>query len=188
MTHFTPGDLITFHGCDPVSRVIEVATLGPSHVGIICLHNNEPLLVESTTLCPWPCVIRGIHWNGVQAHRPEDRIETYPGSVERLRLAPIWSLSNDESELLSRILIRHCVGQPYDLAGALVSGTRLLKWSRLLPYADLGSQFCSEMVAAVLMRLARMPIRNPALYNPASLVRALRRSGVYSRPEVIAHA
>src|SRR6185436_10032410 len=36
--HFEPGDLLLFYGRDFSSRVIEWATRGPSHVGIVCPH------------------------------------------------------------------------------------------------------------------------------------------------------
>jgi len=54
-----------------------------------------------------------------------------------------------------------------------------------MPYPDLGSLFCSELCAAALMRLHRMPLENPSAYNPASLVRELRRCGTYGTPQPI---
>ena len=38
--HFEPGDLLIFYGRDFSSRVIEWATRGPSHVGIVCPHTE----------------------------------------------------------------------------------------------------------------------------------------------------
>lgn len=85
---FEPGDLLLFYGRDLSSRVIEWATRGPSHVGIVCPHLRPPdlscaggsgetgtggeerretlaprpgdtlLLFESTTLCDLPCLHR----------------------------------------------------------------------------------------------------------------------------------
>lgn len=180
-----PGDLLLFLGADLTSRVIEWMTWGPSHVGIVAQHETGPLLVESTTLCPWPCVLQGVSVSGVQAHRLEERIATYPGKVQRISLAPAWRLAETESQLLSKMLFTHWIGRPYDLRGAILSGTRAFKWSRLMPYPDLGSQFCSELVAAVLMRLGRMPLSNPSAYNPGSLLRELRRCAIYTVPELI---
>jgi hypothetical protein len=51
-----------------------------------------------------------------------------------------------------------------------------------MPYPDLDSLFCSELCAAALMRLHRMPLSNPSLFNPASLVREVRRCGTYGAP------
>jgi hypothetical protein len=77
----------------------------------------------------------------------------------------------------------HVMDEPYDLRGAIVSGTRLFKWTNLMPYPDLGSLFCSELCAAVLMRLHRLPLSNPSLFSPASLVREVRRCGTYGPPK-----
>jgi hypothetical protein len=211
--HFEPGDLLIFYGRDLSSRVIEWATRGPSHVGIVCPHEVEEskrsntskefiledsstpltsstastrdraqvLLFESTTLCAEPCALTGRRIRGVQAHDPASRIAGYRGRAALLRLMPAWRLNGREIDLLHDWLM-HVASEPYDLRGALVSGTRLFKWTALMPYPDLGSLFCSELCAAALMRLYRMPLSNPSLYNPASLVRKLRRCGTYGAP------
>jgi len=219
---FAPGDLLLFYGRDLSSRVIEWATRGPSHVGIVCPHAgtervkrvegveevkgastrdsitlstlrtdgttsgaaNGLLLFESTTLCDQPCALTGRRIAGVQAHDPATRIDSYPGKVALLRLMPAWRLSAHEIGLLHRWLM-HVACEPYDLCGALLSGTRLFKWTALMPYPDLGSLFCSELCAAALMRLHRLPLTNPSLYNPASLVRELRRCGTYGAPREV---
>ncbi len=158
--------------------------IGPSHIALICQYHGSPVWVESTTLCPHPCVILGRRISGVQAHLPELRIQDYihqGGRVDLYRLFPIDRLGKKESQLLSRILIRHFIGKEvtYDMGGALLSGTRLFKQTRLLPRADLNELFCSELVAAVLMRLNRMNRDNPTRYNPACLLRQLVREGTF---------
>lgn len=179
------GDLLLFSGRDLTSRVIEWATRGPSHVGILCPHADySALLYESTTLCDEPCVLTGNCIKGVQAHFPASRIAHYPGTVSVLRLMPAWKLNREEVALLHRWL-SHVVSEAYDLRGAILSGTRLFKWTALMPYPDLGSLFCSELCAAALMRLHRMPLANPSAYNPASLMRELRRCGTYAAPQPI---
>lgn len=183
MSSWQDGDLLLFYGSDWTSRVIELATCGPSHVGIISRDDGgAPVLYESTTLCDLPDELSGRLRAGVQMHDPERRIRAYRGRVARLRLAPVWQLSRREAELLERML-RHVHGASYDLEGAILSGTRLFKWSSLMPYPDLGSLFCSELCAAVLMRLGRLPLSNPSLYHPAALVRHVRRCGVYEAPQ-----
>ena len=193
MTHdFLPLDILACYGTDPISRAISYGTaslfpprrlmLGPSHVALICERNGTPLWIESTSRCEHPCVILGFPTRGVQAHLPEVRIADYAragGRVDLYRLSPIDRLSRSESELLTRILVKHFIGQmaDYDLGGALLSGTRLLKRTRLLPGADLNSLFCSELAAAVLMRLGRLNRANPTKYNPANLLRQLVREG-----------
>lgn len=189
-----PGDLAACYGTDAASRVIRCATwsplgpaglrFGPSHVAMICRCAGRPLWVEATTLCSRPCVIRQLVTGGAQAHDPESRIKDYEaagGFVERFRLTDINALSREESRLLSRILIGHFVhrGRRYDLGGALLSGTRVFQVTRLFPAADLDSLFCSELVAAVLMRLNRMNHANPTRFNPSRLLRELVRAGKY---------
>ena len=183
--HFEAGDLLIFYGRELTSRVIEWFTLGPSHVAIVCPHGDDgPLLFESTTLCNEACVLTGQPVKGVQAHEPWSRIAGYPGAVARLRLMPAWRLSSRETELLHRWLL-HVADEPYDLRGAILSGTRFFKWTALMRYPDLDSLFCSELCAAALMRLHRLPLTNPSLFNPASLVREVRRCGTYAAPRFL---
>jgi len=191
---FHPGDLAACYGRDWVSRVISYGTaslfaprrlrIGPSHVAMLCQHRGSSLWLESTTLCGHPCAILGYPVSGVQSHLPEDRIRDYiddGGRVDIYRLTGIDRLTHSESKLLSRILIKHFLGRlvTYDTGGALLSGTRLFKRTRLFPKADLNELFCSELVAAVLMRLGRMNRANPTRYNPACLLRQLVREGTY---------
>lgn len=187
MSRWKAGDILIFFGTDWSSRVIELATRGPSHVGIVSRHDDSRhLLYESTTLCDLPDRLTGRLCAGVQAHDPEERVQAYGGRVARMRLTPAWQLNRYEVDLLGRML-RHVHGAKYDLCGALLSGTRLFKWTSLMPYPDLGSLFCSELCAAVLMRLGRLPLSNPSAYHPAALVRGLRRCGVYCAPETLAN-
>ena len=206
MDDFQPLDLLACYGTDATARAITWLTasalaprrlrLGPSHVAVICEHHGSPLWLESTTLCPHPCAVLGYRVEGVQAHLPEERIQDYVsagGRVDVYRLSAIDRLSQSESELLSKVLIRHFLGRlvTYDLGGALLSGTRLFKRTRLLPAADLNELFCSELVAAVLMRLGRLNRANPTRYNPACLLRQVVRQGTFQfersySPEVAA--
>ena len=149
---------------------------------MICEHHGSPVWVESTTLCRHPCVILGRQTSGVQVHLPEARIDDYVsagGRVDLYRLSPVDRLSHDESNLLTRVLIKHFIGRMvgYDTGGALLSGTRLFKRTRLLPQADLNELFCSELAAKVFMRLGRLNRDNPTRYNPANLFRQLVREG-----------
>ena len=181
-----PGDVVAFYGRDLMSRAISLATWGPSHVAIAFRAEDGRLLLgESTTLCPWPCEIKGLIKNGVQAHDPTQRIELYRGRVEVYRLAPECRLSSLDASLLAVMLECYWIGEPYDLGGAILSGTRLAKFFRFWPYPDRGSVFCSALVARLLMRLNRMNWADPEWFNPANLVRTLRRTGVYDPPVVL---
>jgi hypothetical protein len=157
------------------------STSSTSSTPLTASPTSSTLLFESTTLCDEPCALAGQRVVGVQAHDPRSRIATYPGRVALVRLTPAWRLSAHEVSKLHEWLLA-VASEPYDLPGALLSGTRLFKWTSLMPYPDLGSLFCSELCAAALMRLYRLPLANPSLYNPASLVRELRRCGTYAAP------
>jgi hypothetical protein len=193
---FQPGDIAACFGTDWISRMIRVATwspfgppglrLGPSHVAMISESEQGPVWVESTTLCQHPCLVRGQPVSGCQAHEPHLRIGDYVnagGTVEVYRLAPIHQLGREEQLLLRRILFRHFLWDPvgYDVRGAILSGTRAMRWLGLLPGADLHSLFCSELVAALLMRLGRLNHANPTGYSPARLLRELVHLGKYQR-------
>lgn len=191
---FQPLDIAACYGTGFTARAITLGTasllapprlrIGPSHVAVLCEFHGRMVWMESTTLCTHPCAILGTQVAGCQAHLPEDRIRDYlttGGHVDLYRLSPIERLSQSESELLTTILVRHFIGQrvTYDLGGALVSGTRLFKRTRLLPQADLNELFCSELVAAVCMRLGRMNRSNPTRFSPACLLRQLVRQGTF---------
>lgn len=195
-----PGDIAACYSPDWIGRVISLGTVsplaprglrwGPSHVAVLCEYHGERLWVESTALCPSPCLIRRKPVRGAQAHRPQRRIADYlraGGRVDIYRLTPVNRLTPEESRLLTTILLDHFVrpGLSYDVPGALLSGTRLLQYSRLFPGADLEQLFCSELIAAVMMRLHRMNHANPTRYNPARLLRQLVRTGKYRRVRIV---
>ena len=192
MSDFEPLDIAACYGTDPTSRAISWMTAspfaprrlrrGPSHVAVVCHVEGLPVWIESTTLCRHRCLVRHEKVAGCQVHPVETRINDYVtagGHVDLYRLSPVDRLSKIESNLLSRILIRHFVGRnvTYDVGGALLSGTRLFKHTRLLPSADLNQLFCSELAAKVLMRLGRLNRDNPTKYNPGTLLRQLVREG-----------
>lgn len=178
------GDIVAFWGDDFSSKFISFVTRGPSHVGIVCLWRGRLVLVESTTLCSMPCMYQGRCVSGVQAHQPFDRIHEYSGAVAVYPIEEHWTLDDEEKEFLSKLLDQFLKNSVrYDYGGALLSGTNILKrLTRFMPYADLGSLFCSEMVAFCYMRMGRLAVGNPALYDPATLVRAMRRSSVLEEP------
>ncbi len=123
---------------------------------------------------------------GTQAHDPRQRLADYTrqrGRVDLYRLTAIHRLCRYESRLLNRLLLQHFVarGVGYDVGGALLSGTRVFQLLRLFPAADLDRLFCSELIAAVLMRVGRLNHSNPTRYNPARLLRQLVRCGTYRR-------
>ncbi len=201
-----PGDIIACYGADAVSRLISFGTfspfaprglrVGPSHVGIVSGEpGGEMLFVESTTKSAKPCQIAGKPVAGVQAHSVNERLAEYEaagGHCRLFRLTSIDRFTFVEECLLWSLLRIHFLrtdseelgGVGYDYGGALISGTRVLKFSRLLS-ANLDAVFCSELIAALLMRLNRMCRANPTRYSPVSLLRQLVRAGTYRDAGVI---
>jgi hypothetical protein len=198
---FQPGDVLCFRGTDFVSRLIQWGTLlttgpwwpprlPPSHVGMILDRNGDGrpqdmVLAESTTMSHRPCLERFELHDGVQLQRPLERIGDYGGACEVWRLVPMESLSGGESRLLTRIVMDYYIRDGkvgYDLLRASISGTR---WLRLLDHPDPLKAFCSQLCYALLARVGRLPKDDPARYNPARLLRAMRRVGIARR--VVSH-
>jgi hypothetical protein len=198
--NFEPADLFACHGTDAAATVIRWGTwspfggpglrFGPSHIAICggidppAGGADIPAWVESTSLSRLPCLVRGEPVAGMQVHLPAERIREYQaagGRVDVYRLAKIQTLDLAETQILNRILIDHMVrpGISYDMRGAILSGLRVAKATSLFPGADLHRLFCSEVVAAVLMRLNRMRRNNPTRYNPAAVLRELVDHGTY---------
>lgn len=191
-----PGDIAACYGVDAVSRMISWQTLsvfaprglrlGPSHVAITLPIDGKTWWCESTSMSPRPCVYAGRAVSGCQLHDPADRVDDYKsvgGRVVRYTLADVWRFSGAEQRQLGDIYKRHfvAVGKGYDYGGAAISGTRLWKWLPVVPPDALESLFCSELIAALLMRMGRMGIDNATRFNPGSLLRRLVTTGVYKR-------
>ncbi|MDE2101864.1 MAG: hypothetical protein KGL39_31755 [Patescibacteria group bacterium] len=185
---FESADLLIFYGRGWISRGIELATWGPSHVGIVCdFHGlGKEILVESTTLCNLPCLVAGRPKSGVQFHRVAERLANYDGSIYRMRLLPGWKLDHYQRSRLAKSLWRLREHGYTRIGAGLSAGPPLWKASELFPYPDLGSVFCSELCAHAIMQAGPLPADNPAAYNPASLMRDLRRRCLYGRPERVA--
>jgi hypothetical protein len=189
-----PADILCFWGADRVSRTISWRTsspfaprgvrFAPSHVGIIARHPRLGWqLVESTTLSSIPCAIRGECVEGCQSHYPRQRIREYQragGRVELYRLAEISRLRGYEEQLLSRMLFGFFVerGIHYSVGRAMLSGT-VLAHTRFLPADAHHSEFCSQLLATVLMELARLARSNPTGYCPGRLMAELIWNGTY---------
>lgn len=172
-----PGDILAFSGRDWVSRLIQVATLSRiSHVGVVFERWDSSAgeyrcyLAESTSLSSGkPCEISQRPIDGVQAHRVEDAIADYDGSVYVARLS--WQLDSLESSRLTSCALGH-MGVGYDWVEAPLSATRIAKyiweWIRAPTDADDAHRlFCSEFALMVLKSVNRVPkaIR-PKWYSP----------------------
>jgi len=207
MISIRPGDILATSGRSFDSRAIRLATCSRwSHVAIAAwvtradLERHWPeldwdrwtpqtLIFESTTGSDLPCKILGFRTAGVQAHSIGPWIKAYPGRVYRLPLATL--LVGAESERLTEHLLTLLrKGTPYDIGGALLAGTRLVKW---LPCAarwvdDRRSRFCVEMVEPALSAAfvsRTLPPLDPSRDRPRDLVRKASRSTLWGKPRRI---
>ena len=198
------GDIFACWGGDWLSRGISLETSSlmgprevrwaPSHVAIACPrwypHDHLGCFWwESTSLIDRPCLEAGRSVAGCQVHHIRDRLIDYVrsgGRVSVYRLTEFDCLTEEEQRHL-RALLGQCVGdrhdedqQPvkYDTAGALCSGTRIVRRFTLWRN-QLDSLFCSELLAAVLQRLGRLCRQNPSSFTPAQLMRRLLTEGTY---------
>lgn len=198
------GDLFACWGGDWLSRAISLETSsllgptpmrwGPSHVAIACprwfpLHHLQCYWWESTTLTQRPCLEADRPVSGCQVHPIVSRLHDYTrggGRVSVYRLTEFDALTERDVTQL-RALLGQCVGdvddtkrQPvtYDTAGALCSGTRIIKRFTLWRNQR-DTLFCSELLAAVLQRLGRLCRQNPSEFTPAKLMRKLLTEGTY---------
>jgi len=197
------GDVFACWGRDLVSVGISIETsslLGPrafrwapSHVAIACprWYPNQKTCYwwESTTLSKRPCLEADAPVSGCQVHPIEGRLQDYVfagGRVAVYRLTQFDALSREETKQL-RDMLGQVIGDPgepvrqpvtYDTAGALCSGTRIVRRFSLWRN-QLDTLFCSELLAAVLQRLGRMCRENPARFTPAELMRRLITAGTY---------
>lgn len=188
-----PGDLLFFTGpwSDRTAAIIRLATarplrivgpwFGPSHVGGIIIDDGRPRLIESTTLSQHPCLINGVCTSGAQAHVPEERIIEYlqaGGKVAVYRLANDRQLDEYQSERLRRTATKFVTAEvQYDLRGAILSGTRWLRW--FAPHADAHSLFCSEMWGRWLADLNCIDNGGSGWMSPYALLRRVLENGVY---------
>jgi hypothetical protein len=203
------GDVVACWGTDRVSRTISLMTSSvfppwslmwaPSHVALIHREGMGPAYwYESTTMAGG--VVSGqrsavsqnqeqrtknkelpLPVSGVQIHEIPERWHAYRGRC--LILRPTVILDDDQKTKMG-VELREMLTQaiPYDLRGALLSGTRLLRY---LAPASGRQLFCSELVARVLQVGGLMNWGSPAGYSPGRLCRALVHSGAFDllRPE-----
>lgn len=197
------GDVFACWGADWISRAISLETSSfrgprgvrwaPSHVAIACprwfpKHHTHCYWWESTSLINRPCLEADRPVNGCQVHMIDSRLRDYcfaGGSVTVYRLTEFDRLTDSEVSQL-RSLLGLCIGDEadktepvrYDTAGALCSGTRIVR--RFTVWANqLDSLFCSELIAALLQRLGRLCRENPSSFTPAQLLRRLLTEGTY---------
>lgn len=180
-----PGDIIGCSGANFGSDIINLGSYGLprwsiSHVMIVGEDGNDLLLFESTTDCDIPCALRGVTYNGTQAHYPYHRLALYRGKVWHYPL--LQPLRAYERRELSKYLIS-TVGRPYDSIGAERSGLKI--WSHInakLHQENTAKLFCSEWVASALREIERFDTLSVSKWSPNALVREAQRRGIVGYP------
>jgi hypothetical protein len=182
------GDLISFVGRDRVAAAIQLGSLGfplvtPHHVGIVCTIHGSPVIYEAMGYSGTrgPCLRSGAVTDGFQAHLLDDVLETV--TDQAIYHHPLrCELYPHEEDRLGYFL-DSLIGRPYDKLGAVRSGGTLLRLLQLfIRPENLNGLFCSESVAAALVEIGRFQTKSAGAWNPAALVRTLRRSGVIEAP------
>jgi hypothetical protein len=181
-----PGDVIGFSACNPKGTLIRVCTGGLiccgglSHVGMAVdwPEQRRPLLCESTSLCPRPCVVQKRMVQGVQLQSLRLRILEYRGRVYHYPLA--MGLADNTRRYLTAF-VQEFLGTQYDFRGAIAA--RHTPFARLFRRAEnLDELFCSEWVATCLRRVYRLKSDNASAWSPNGLMRHLVRQGVCRKP------
>lgn len=198
---YRPGDKVGFSGYGHGSAAIQIGTYGLpnlggwwpsamsslSHVGVIGRWTNGELyLFESTDEedCPLKCAIQGKVANGVQAHRIDERIQSYCGKVWHYPLVTPFYAHEIER---STEYLKQYIGVGYDLEGAYKCGfanwTYGLRWlSAFIDEENLQWMFCSEFVAGHDSTVGVFKTDNASLWTPNYLIRCQRRASLVHRP------
>lgn len=196
------GLFIKVATCSPVSHIAGVANVDARHLvaeaarrerllgrdrdtihfrHLAATWARRTLVIESTTLCPEPCALLGRAIDGVQAHEPRERIAGYlaaGGRVWLYRPTADWQIDPEQSELLTRFLLRH-VGAAYDYGQAIASAERLMRRCWWFQPANLHAVFCSELWDAALQQIRLLAPDDYSTVNPARLLRTLVKIGRY---------
>jgi hypothetical protein len=186
MTQHKPGDVIGFSGRGWLSDAVNLCTYGIprvsiSHVGIVAKAKGELYVFESTSIGDIPCALLGKPIEGTQAHKLEDTVGRYDGSVWKYSLHR--NLYPHESRRLSLYLL-DTLGVEYDRLGAIRSAGVGLSWAEsLFREENLTSIFCSEWVMSAISKTGIFPTDNVSRWSPNKMIRRLRRAGIIKRPE-----
>jgi len=191
-----PGDVLACWGSGLISQIIQWGTFdlrhfktSPAHVALIVPDLSEllgispaigePLVLESTSLSPLPCLFRRERVRGIQLHTLGQWL-TVQERVEVFRINDVNPVVVEDATKLARVaagLVRK--GSRYDYRGAVCSATTIFK---LLYDSEIDELFCSELVAVCLAAICKFPMLNPHRYTPGLLAREMRRISHFAKP------
>eukprot|EP01102_Stenamoeba_stenopodia_P014873 TRINITY_DN5004_c0_g1_i2.p1 TRINITY_DN5004_c0_g1~~TRINITY_DN5004_c0_g1_i2.p1 ORF type:complete len:312 (-),score=81.43 TRINITY_DN5004_c0_g1_i2:161-1096(-) len=152
------GDLILFSGNSFVSTGIRLQYNSPySHCGVVIIEENEenkkiePFIYEADWGKDFTSGDKKVY--GILRNRFEDRVHSYPGiGIWYTPLKQKEKLTKEEEErYVKYVKGLKAAGVPYDIPQALLMGTPFISKE------DEKAFFCSELVAAALKHVNRIP-------------------------------
>ena len=167
MTYFKTGDIIAFEGVSAFSRIIQLKTnCNISHVGIVIMEDDVPILCESTTLSDLADHETGKVVKGVQKHILADRVNTYDGKVFH---CPLMVEIPNEKAMRDWLSTVHSKETKYDLGQAIFSGLFLKHFFESRP--NFNKLFCSELCYKAFQEGGVISSRfNASEQNPHNIV------------------
>lgn len=195
-----PCAVLSTSGQSPESGVIKVVTCSKyTHIATVAWVSQGDLekyfpeknwagwkprnmVFESTTLDSVPCEILGEKIQGLQAHSVDAWVQAYNGRVWCQNLIrPVTGAESQRMADAALTLLK--MRRPYDGGGALIAGTRLLKW---LPCVgskinDRKRVYCAEVTEQTLMIALYsrdLPGFDPGRDRPRDTVRLADRKSV----------
>jgi len=169
-----PGDVIAFGGKGQFSEIIKLATRSTvSHVGTIL----QTRVVDDATDRFFNQIIESTSSEGVAVYRASERIASYDGEVWWLPLRrSLRETRFDRKRFFDFLFNEAREKKAYDFPQAIQSAIDVL--DRLgdadgptRNSEDLGSYFCSELVAAGLEAASLVPRINASEVTPIDLCR-----------------
>jgi hypothetical protein len=169
-----PGDVIAFGGKGQFSEIIKLATRSTvSHVGTIL----QTRVVDDTTDRFFNQIIESTSADGVAVYRASERIARYEGEVWWLPLRrSLWESCFDRKRFFDFLFDEARARKGYDFPQAIQSAIDVLDRvgdgdGPTRNREDLGSYFCSELVAAGLEAANLVPPINASEVTPIDLCR-----------------
>jgi hypothetical protein len=147
------------------------------------------MVFESTTLDAIPCEILGKTICGLQAHSIDKWVKNYDGRIWCQNL--VQPVTGDESQRLADAALTLLkLRRPYDGGGAIMAGTRLLKWLPCVSNRlnDRKRVYCAEVTEQILMASLYgrdLPGFDPGRDRPSDTVRLTINSGLWPQPELV---
>lgn len=174
------GDIVLFSGNGFISKMIKWITNSEwSHIGIVINIEEYDFVtvLESTTLSNLPDLQTGEYVKGVQLVPLSARIAKYDGKIAVRQL-----IRSDDGSVDTRSLMdfrREIIGRKYESSEAELIKSATIGTNE----EDLGSLFCSELVAECYQRMGVLTEHKPSNeYTPADFAKQMDLQGAELGP------